>query len=149
MPSDLDVVVSRHHRARVTVKRILRADEIATALRDVLACMNGDREPVVVADWGDMFVESSRRIDVAVDVFPLGEMAYRMLTGSAPPKPTMFVPGAPPPLARLILRMLSADARQRPNILEVKAVIGSLIGEEQEELLDLGLPDDDELLTLE
>jgi hypothetical protein len=174
MQADLDIVVTPHHRARVSVKRILRADEIATALRDVLACMNLEREPVVIADWGDMFVQSSRPIHGNIDVFPLGTMAYRMLTGGDPPAQLLFVPGAPPLLARLIVRMLSANPGQRPNILEVKAVIASMLGthdevaplvlplEEpgeqlldlspppaEEELLDLGLPPDDDVLTLE
>lgn len=191
MASDLDIVVTPHHRARVSVKRILRAEEIATALRDVLACMNLEREPVVIADWGDMFVESSRPIHGNIDVFPLGIMAYRMLTGSEPPAQLLFVPGAPPLLARLIVRMLSANPGQRPNILDVKQVIATMLGTEnevaplvlpmddpaeelldlappparakpraatpvpkpapaaEEELLDLGLPPDDDVLTLE
>jgi hypothetical protein len=142
MESDLDIVVTPHHRARVCVKRILRADEIATALRDVLACMNCEREPVVIADWGDMFVESSRPIDGNIDVFPLGVMCYRMLTGSEPPPQLLFVPGAPPQLARLIVRMLSANPGQRPNILDVKAVIASMLGT-HDDVAPLVLPPDD------
>ncbi len=142
MQSDLDIVVTPHHRARVCVKRILRADEIATALRDVLACMNRERDPVVIADWGDMFVESSRPIDGNIDVFPLGVMAYRMLTGNEPPPQLLFVPGAPPQLARLIVRMLSANPGQRPNILDVKAVIALMLGT-HDEVAPLVLPPDD------
>jgi hypothetical protein len=165
MQSDLDIVVPPHHRARVTVKRILRADEIATALRDMLACMNGDRDPVVIADWGDMFVESHAKVTGAIDVHPLGVMAYRMLTGAEPAPGVMFVPGAPPDLARLMVRMLSPTPSARPNIHEVKQVIVSLIGARDEsvltplpappaeksddELLVLEAPADDDLLTLE
>lgn len=182
MSSDLEIVVSPHHRARIAVTRLLRADEVATALRDLLACMNGDREPVLVADWGDVLVEADQRLGPQLDVFPLGAMAYRLLIGSDPPSPVALVPGAPPPLARLITSMLAVDARKRPNLGEVKAVLTTLLGSEEElldlaaptpsrtrtpapipisrvtkpappkpqeeELLDLGLPDD-ELLTLE
>lgn len=159
MQSDLDIVVSPHHRARVTVRRILRADEVATALRDVIIRMNGDREPVCVQPWGDMFVETSRRIDVALDTYPLGALAYQMLTGNPPQGQVFFVPGAPPLLATLIMRMLSPDRRQRPNILEVKDTVKAMIGATDDsvvqelpradEPLDLGIDDDDELLTLE
>jgi hypothetical protein len=162
MQSDLDIVVPPHHRARVTVKRILRADEIATALRDMLACMNGDRDPIIIADWGDMFVEARAKVTGAIDVYPLGVLAYRMLTGAEVPEQVMFVPGAPPDLARLIVRMLSPTPSARPTIHDVKAVIVSLIGQRDEsvlrpmphapaddEPLDLGIPEDDEILTLE
>jgi len=161
--SDLDIVVSPHHRARVTVRRILRADEVATALRDVIIRMNGDREPVCVAPWGDILVETSRRVDVALDTYPLGALAYQMLTGNPPQGQVFFVPGAPPQLATLIMRMLSPDRRARPNILEVKETVKVLIGATDasvvqelpraasvaDEPLDLGIDDDDELLTLE
>lgn len=181
MSSSLEIVVSPHHRARITVTRLLRADEIATVLRDLLACLSGEREPVVVADWGDMLVEAGARLDPQVDVQPLGAMAYRMLTGGEPPSPVIAVPGAPPPLARLISAMLAADPRVRPSLGVIKAELAALLGAQDElldlappplprtrtpapipisrvtkpppppkdeELLDLGLPDD-ELLTLE
>ena len=82
-----------------------------------------------------MFIESKRRIDVALDTYPLGAMAYRMLTGSEPAQPTYFVPGAPPPLAQLILRMLSPDRRQRPNILDVRELVKSMIGATEESVV--------------
>ena len=148
MPSDVDIVVTPHHRARITVKRLLRADEVVMLLRDVVACMSGDRAPVVVADWGDMFIEANARLEGYVDVYPLGWMAYQMLTGSEPPSPTYFVPGAPPLLAKLIVRMLAYAVDERPDIQEVKSVVGIMLGEEplapppvfQEELLELIAP---------
>ena len=177
MSSTLEIVVSPHHRAWITVARILRADEIATALRDLLAGLNGEREPVVAADWGEMRIEAAEPLDPHVDVQPLGAVAYRLLTGGDPPRPVTLVPGAPPPLARLITSMLAPD---RPSLGIVKAELAALLGTQdklldlaapplprtrtpapipisrvtkpappkEEEPLDLGLPDD-ELLTLE
>ncbi len=112
------------HRIRLSARRLLRAHEMAGLLREVLAAIRTDvSRAIALGDWGNLLVES-RPGSMPVDLHGLGEIAYRMLTGHLPGPGTRFVPGAPPPLATLILHML-ADAGNRPTVQDAELAIAA------------------------
>ena len=112
------------------MRRLLRADEIATLVRDVLAAVRAD-EParLVSGEWGDLLLEPNGATTGTLDLFGLGMMTFRMLTGQMPQPNTQYVPGAPPPLASLIVRLLSPDAKVRPSLQDAEAAVATMLGE--------------------
>lgn len=95
--------------------------------------------PVSIGDWGD--VRFSHGVEPTVyeaperepsgkrDVYALGVIAFRALTGMFPIGATHDVPGATGPLAELIIRMLGTDAAHRPTATQVWAMAAKLAGE--------------------
>jgi hypothetical protein len=124
----LEMSATPRHRIRLSARRLLRADEIATLLREVLAAIKTDAVQTLAAgDWGDLVVECRPGL-APTDLHGLGEVAYRMLTGQLPAPGTRFVPGAPPPLATLILLMLG-DVGSRPTVHDAELAIAVMLGE--------------------
>ena len=124
----LEMSATPRHRIRLSARRLLRGDEVATLLREVLAAIRSNAVQTVAAgDWGDLVVES-RRGFAPTDLHGLGEIAYRLLTGQLPVPGTRFVPGAPPPLATLILLMLG-DVGSRPTVHDAELAIAVMLGE--------------------
>jgi hypothetical protein len=124
----LEMSATPRHRIRLSARRLLRAHEMAGLLREVLAAIRTDvSRAIALGDWGNLLVES-RPGSMPVDLHGLGEIAYRMLTGHLPGPGTRFVPGAPPPLATLILHML-ADAGNRPTVQDAELAIAVMLGE--------------------
>jgi eukaryotic-like serine/threonine-protein kinase len=145
-----------HHRG--VVHRGLRPDRIVITA--------GDRYPVSIPDWSEALVhdaadpvrqvvpEAARcyvapellrqhaggtedLIDGSVDVFALGVIAHRALTGSLPVAPGLGTepyapslerrPGAPPELAAIIDAMISFRQLDRPSAYEVRATMERLL----------------------
>jgi hypothetical protein len=84
-----------------------------------------------------------------LDLFGLGVIAHRLLTGQLPRPETRYIPGAPPPLASLILRLLSPDAKLRPTVADLEMAVAIMLGEvaPAEDVIEITC-DDAPLLTL-
>ncbi len=117
------------HRVRLSVHRLLRADEMAAVLREVLSAISGSdaAQAVALGEWGDMLIETAPGA-AKPDLQGLGEIAFRLLTGHLPAPGTRYVPGAPPPLATLILHMLG-DAAARPTVRDAEMALAVMLGE--------------------
>jgi hypothetical protein len=121
------MAVTANHRARIYVNRLLRGDEVATLLSEVLASLRAnERERAIIGAWGDMLLESTS--DGVIDLFGLGTVAYRLLAGALPQPNTRYIPGAPPPLAALIVRMLAPDAKARPTLDDADHAVAEMLG---------------------
>jgi len=97
--------------------------------------------PIALGAWGDVFscapdnlpptpplftvytapeLARGHAADGRADVFAIGVLAYRALTGRFPSRPEL-VADAPDDLAALIVRMLAPDPSHRPSAVEVVA----------------------------
>nr|HEX4317393.1 hypothetical protein [Kofleriaceae bacterium] len=125
----LEMAATPRHRVRMTVTRLLRADEMATLLRDLLAAIRSDDvETILLAEWGDALVEALPS-GAVLDLHGVGVIAFRLLTGHLPTPATRYVPGAPPALATLILHMLVGDPGARPTVRDADLAIAVMLGE--------------------
>jgi len=123
----LDLGVTSCHRARINVRRLLRADEVATLVSEVLAAIRANEpERAVFGPWGELLLETTSA--ATIDLLGLGVVAYRLLTGQMPQPNTRYVPGAPPPLAALIVRLLSSDPKQRPSVRDADMAVAVMLG---------------------
>jgi len=124
-------------------------------IRDILAGLRTDEpQTVIVGPWGDLFLENKIVADGSrpgkLDLFGLGVIAHRVLTGQLPKPDTRYIPGAPPPVASLILRLLSPDSKARPTQRDAEMAVGIMLGlvTQAEEVVEVTRPgDDDPLLT--
>jgi hypothetical protein len=99
---------------------------VALLLRDLLSAIRGhDKERVIIGEWGDVLLEAHTRMTGAIDLRGLGHLAFFLLTGRAPVPNTRYVPGAPPALQSLILRMIGED---RPTIRDAQSSIAVMLG---------------------
>lgn len=120
------MVLTAFHRARLSTRRLLRGDEVALLLRDLLSAIRGhDKERVIIGEWGDVLLETHTKQNGAVDLRGLGHLAFFLLTGRAPAPNTRYVPGAPPALQSLILRLMGED---RPTIRDAQSSIAVMLG---------------------
>ena len=135
----LDMAVTANHRARIYVNRLLRGDEVATLIGEVLASLRAnERERAIIGAWGDLLLESTS--DGSIDLFGLGTVAYRLLAGSLPQPNTRYIPGAPPPLAALIVQMLSPDAKARPTLDQAELALAEMLGRKTPPPMDVEVP---------
>ncbi len=130
MLRDVATVLAHAHARGVIHKRLTpTAITLTTGTRGF---------PVCVGEWGDIpawgeridrdgasateptvFEAPDRAITAKLDVFALGVIAYRAVTGTFPLGATFDVPGASHSLAALIIKMLSLDAAARPTAADV------------------------------
>jgi len=112
-----DVLAFAHERRIVHRALSLRAVVVASSARDY---------PVCITDWG--LPAAARGIysapegstgDGRADVYALGVIAFRAVTGAWPKVAVDDVPGVPAGLALLIARMLAFVAAERPTAVEV------------------------------
>jgi len=107
----------RHAHSRGVVHRSLRADSIL--------CTPQRQVGVFVRDWSDALTLDSElqvAIDTRNDVYALGVIAFRALTGELPDRATSVsdcFPAAPTEVAALIDHMLASDPTVRPASDEV------------------------------
>ena len=140
------------------VGRSLRADKVATLVRDAAdvlryvhwrGLVHGNLHPlsismaegeqsVSISDWGDIEARPHGVFDPpgaqpdepTNDVFALGVIAYRALTGRFPRPDVVSVPGAPPALAQLILEMMAPNADDRPTAQEARDAVCRMLGQD-------------------
>jgi serine/threonine protein kinase len=141
------------------VGRALRADKVAELIRSVAEVLRfahahdiihgrlrahsivvTEHDSVSINGWGihqsgahrerSVYDAPEARASSKSDVYALGVSAYRALTGQFPRGSlTMHVPGAPPPLAQLIVEMTAPDPANRPSAADVRDAIADLLGE--------------------
>ncbi len=95
-------------------------------------------KPLRTVDYVAPEVRAGAPHTPASDIFSLGLLLYRLLTGQRPfppsggepTPPRKYAPACPPGLARLLLDMLSADPNERPSL----AAVCTALADEQAEL---------------
>ncbi len=104
------------------------------------------KDGIVVGTPAYMSPEQARgkKVDHRTDIYALGCLAYKMVTGTlpfnadnamdlivkqlndAPPSPTKLAPRTPAPLSRVIQRMMSKAPEDRPTLAEIRKVLAEL-----------------------
>jgi serine/threonine-protein kinase len=150
------------------VGRSLRADKVAELIRDIADVLRFAHahdlvhgrlrahsivalpQGVSISGWGigidrerSVYDAPEARASARADVYALGVIAYRALTGQFPRGClTTNVPGAPPALAKLIVEMTAPDPARRPSAADVRDAIAELLGEQPVPVLTLDDLDD-------
>jgi predicted Ser/Thr protein kinase len=104
------------------------------------------KEGIVVGTPAYMSPEQARgkAVDFRTDIYALGCLAYKMVTGrlpfhadnamdlivkqlnDAPPSPSKLAPGTPPSLSRTIVRMMAKSPEERPSLAEIRQTLADL-----------------------
>ena len=134
-------------RGKRTVK-LLDFGLAKLAGKNDLSSISRTRSGVLVGTPAYMAPEQARgkSVDARTDIYALGVLAYKCLTGTLPfksdnamdlivqhlnaprPSPAKLAPKTPPELARLVVRMMSKNPDERPTLAEVRKLFASLGG---------------------
>jgi predicted Ser/Thr protein kinase len=110
------------------------------------ASIHKTKEGIVVGTPAYMSPEQARgkTVDFRTDIYALGCLAYKMVTGrlpfnadnamdlivkqlnDAPPSPSKLAPGTPPSLSRVIVRMMSKSPEERPSLADIRQTLVEL-----------------------
>jgi hypothetical protein len=132
-------------RNRATVK-LLDFGLAKLAGKSDTASVHRTRSGVIVGTPAYMAPEQARAkmIDARTDVYALGVLAYKMLTGAMPftadnamdlivmhlkappPSPSKLARETPPELSKLVVRMMAKEPDERPALAEVRKVFAQL-----------------------